>query len=244
MKSNEMIRLENVSKVYGIGEVEIKALDCVNLKISANEYVSLMGPSGSGKTTMLDVLTTMMKPTTGKVFIEGVETTKMTNSELASFRGKKIGFIFQTFNLLPKLTALENVMTPMWINGVARAEREPRARALLEEVGLGDRLNNRPNQLSGGQKQRVAIARALALDPNIIVADEPTGNLDSKSGVHVMEILKDLHKKEKRTIIVVTHDESIGKQAERRIFIKDGQVVGNKGDGNKVCQLSGTNKIK
>jgi putative ABC transport system ATP-binding protein len=238
MKSNEIIRLESVSKIYGIGEIEIKALDCVNLTISSNEYVSIMGPSGSGKTTLLDVLTTMMKPTYGKVFIDKTETTKMSNSELAAFRGKKIGFIFQTFNLLPKLTALENVMTPMWINDVPRAEREGRARKLLEDVGLGDRMQNRPNQLSGGQKQRVAIARALALDPSIIVADEPTGNLDSKSGIHVMEILKDLHQKEKRTIIVVTHDESIGKQAERRIFIKDGQVVGSKGDGKKVCQLT------
>jgi putative ABC transport system ATP-binding protein len=196
-----------------------------------------MGPSGSGKTTLLDVLTTMMKPTRGKVFIEGVETTKMSNSELAAFRGKKIGFIFQTFNLMPKLTALENVIEPMWINGTPRAEREPRARKLLEDVGLGDRLYNRPNQLSGGQKQRVAIARALAMNPSVIVADEPTGNLDSKSGVKVMEILKDLHEKEKRTIIVVTHDESVGKQAERRIFIRDGQIVGSKGDGNRVCQI-------
>lgn len=238
MKSGEVVRLQNVSKIYGMGEVEIKALDDVSLTICQNEYVSIMGPSGSGKTTMLDVLTTMMKPTKGEVFIEGVETTKMTNAELAAFRGKKIGFIFQTFNLLPKLTALENVITPMWINGIPRDEREGKARALLEEVGLGDRLYNRPNQLSGGQKQRVAIARALALDPKIIVADEPTGNLDSKSGLHVMEILKKLHDEEKRTVIIVTHDESVGKQAERRVLIRDGKVVGTKGDGKKVCQLS------
>jgi putative ABC transport system ATP-binding protein len=236
-KEKDVIRLEGVSKIYGLGDVQISALDCVNLTITENEYVSIMGPSGSGKTTLLDVLTTMMKPTRGKVFIEGVETTKMSNSELASFRGKKIGFIFQTFNLMPKLNALENVIEPMWINGVPRAEREPRARKLLEDVGLGDRMYNRPNQLSGGQKQRVAIARALAMNPNVIVADEPTGNLDSKSGIKVMEILKDLHEKEKRTIIVVTHDESVGKQAERRIFIRDGQIVGSKGDGNRVCQI-------
>ncbi|MFA6065126.1 MAG: ABC transporter ATP-binding protein [archaeon] len=236
-KAKDVIKLSGVSKIYGVGDIEIKALDCVNLTISENEYVSIMGPSGSGKTTLLDVLTTMMKPTSGSVYIEGVDTTKMSNSDLAAFRGKKIGFIFQTFNLLPKLTALENVIEPMWINGVPRAEREPRARELLEEVGLSDRLKNRPNQLSGGQKQRVAIARALALNPNIIVADEPTGNLDSKSGVHVMEILKDLHVKEKRTVIVVTHDESVGKQAERKILIRDGQIVGNKGDGKKICQI-------
>ncbi|MFA5931720.1 MAG: ABC transporter ATP-binding protein [archaeon] len=238
MAAKAVIKLESVSKLYGIGDIEIKALDCVNLTISENEYVSIMGPSGSGKTTLLDVLTTMMKPTYGKVFIDGVETTKMSNSELASFRGKKIGFIFQTFNLMPKLTALENVIEPMWINGIPREEREPKARALLESVGLTDRMGNRPNQLSGGQKQRVAIARALAMNPSIIVADEPTGNLDSKSGVKVMEILKNLHVKEKRTVIVVTHDESVGKQAERRILIRDGQIVGNKGDGKKICQLT------
>ena len=237
MAKKEVIKLVGVSKIYGMGDIEIKALDCVNLTINENEYVSIMGPSGSGKTTLLDTITTMMKPTSGKVFIEGVETTKMSNTELASFRGKKIGFIFQTFNLMPKLTALENVMEPLWINGVPRSEREPRARQLLESVGLTDRLQNRPNQLSGGQKQRVAIARALAMNPTVIVADEPTGNLDSKSGVKVMEILKDLHQKEKRTIIVVTHDESIGKQAERRILIRDGQIVGNKSDGKKVCQI-------
>ena len=237
MPKKEVIKLVGVSKIYGMGDIEIKALDCVNMTISENEYVSIMGPSGSGKTTLLDTITTMMKPTSGKVFIEGVETTKMSNTELASFRGKKIGFIFQTFNLMPKLTALENVMEPLWINGVPRAEREPRARQLLESVGLTDRLKNRPNQLSGGQKQRVAIARALAMNPSIIVADEPTGNLDSKSGVKVMEILKDLHQKEKRTVIVVTHDESIGKQAERRILIRDGQIVGSKSDGKKVCQI-------
>jgi putative ABC transport system ATP-binding protein len=236
MKQKDVIRLENVSKIYGMDEFEIKALDDVSISISNNEYVSIMGPSGSGKTTLLDVLTTMMKPTYGKVYIEGVETTKMSNSELTAFRGKKIGFIFQTFNLLPKLTALENVMTPMWINNVPRSERESRAKNLLEEVGLGNRMNNRPNQLSGGQKQRVAIARALALNPGIIVADEPTGNLDSKSGAHVMEILKNLHEKEKRTIVVVTHDESIGKQADRRIFIRDGKIV-NPTNQKKISQL-------
>ncbi len=236
-KGKKVISLKGVSKIYGLGDIQIKALDCIDLDIYENEYVSIMGPSGSGKTTLLDAITTMMKPTTGKIFIQGVETTKMTNSELASFRGKKIGFIFQTFNLMPKLTALENVIEPMWINGVPRIEREPRARKLLESVGLSDRMQNRPNQLSGGQKQRVAIARALAMNPSIIVADEPTGNLDSKSGVKVMEILNDLHKKEKRTIIVVTHDESVGKQAERKILIRDGQIVGSKGDGKKVCQI-------
>ena len=232
MVKGEVVRLENVAKIYELDGIDIPALNGVTFSICKGEYVSIMGPSGSGKTTLLDVMTTMMKPTSGKIFIEGKETTKMSNAELASFRGKKIGFIFQTFNLLPKLNALENVMAPMWINGVARSERKKRAIALLNQVELSDRMYNRPNQLSGGQKQRVAIARALALAPNIIVADEPTGNLDSKSGTLVMEILNNLHKKEGKTLIVVTHDASIGKKAQQQIIIKDGKIVSS---GSKVC---------
>jgi putative ABC transport system ATP-binding protein len=234
LEGGEIIRLENVSKIYGMQDEKIAALDNVNLTVCKGEYLSIMGPSGSGKTTLLDVLSTMMRPTSGEVFIEGVSTTKMTNSELAAFRGKKIGFIFQTFNLLPKLSALENVMTPLWINNYPHDKREERAKFLLEEVGLGDRMQNRPNQLSGGQKQRVAIARALALDPSIIVADEPTGNLDSKSGQIVMGILKKLHEEEKRTMILVTHDPSIGKKAERQVFMRDGKLAS---DEKKACQL-------
>ncbi|HPM86189.1 MAG: ABC transporter ATP-binding protein [Candidatus ainarchaeum sp.] len=237
MVKEGVIALRGVSKIYGVGEIEIKALDDIDLSICAGEYVSIMGPSGSGKTTLLDVITTMMKPTKGDVFIEGVNTTKMSNAELAAFRGKKIGFIFQTFNLLPKLTALENVMTPLWINNVPREEREGIAKKLLKEVGLENRMNNRPNQLSGGQKQRVAIARALAMDPKIIVADEPTGNLDSKSGKHVMDILHNLHKIHKVTVIIVTHDESIGKLANRRVLIRDGKIVNSKSDNKLVCQI-------
>ena len=225
MVKNEVVRLENVAKIYELDGIDIPALNGVSFSINKGEYVSIMGPSGSGKTTLLDVMTTMMKPTKGKVFIENKETTKMSNTDLASFRGNKIGFIFQTFNLLPKLNALENVMAPMWINGVPRGERKKRAITLLEQVELSDRMYNRPNQLSGGQKQRVAIARALALEPNIIVADEPTGNLDSKSGILVMEILNNLHKKEGKTLIVVTHDANIGKKAQKQIIIMDGKIV-------------------
>jgi len=232
MVKGEVVRLEDVKKIYELDGINIPALNGVSFSICKGEYVSIMGPSGSGKTTLLDVMTTMMKPTAGKIFIEGKETTKMSNAELASFRGKKIGFIFQTFNLLPKLNALENVMAPMWINGVPRDERKKRAIALLEQVELSDRMYNRPNQMSGGQKQRVAIARALALQPNIIVADEPTGNLDSKSGTLVMDILNNLHKKEGKTLIVVTHDASIGKKAQQQIIIKDGKIVSG---GAKVC---------
>ena len=235
MVKGEVVRLENVAKIYELDGIDIPALNGVSFEICKGEYVSIMGPSGSGKTTLLDVMTTMMKPTSGKVFIEGKETTTMSNNELASFRGKKIGFIFQTFNLLPKLNALENVMAPMWINGVPRSERKKRAIALLEQVELGDRMYNRPNQMSGGQKQRVAIARSLAMEPNIIVADEPTGNLDSVSGKLVMEILNNLHKKEGKTLIVVTHDASIGKKAQKQIIIKDGKIVS--GNTNVCKQL-------
>ena len=233
MVKGEVVRLDNVSKIYQLDGVKIPALDGVSFSICKGDYVSIMGPSGSGKTTLLDVMTTMMKPTDGKIFIEGKETTKMSNAELSSFRGKKIGFIFQTFNLLPKLNALENVIAPMWINGVPRGQRKERAKTLLTSVGLEDRMYNRPNQLSGGQKQRVSIARALALEPNIIVADEPTGNLDSKSGKIVMDILNDLHKKEGKTLIVVTHDESIGKKAQNQIILKDGKIISG---GAKVCR--------
>jgi len=233
VKTSELLRLDKVSKIYGMGEEKVVALDNVSLLVCRNEYLSIMGPSGSGKTTLLDILSTMMKPTSGDVFIEGVNTTKMSNSKLASFRGKKIGFIFQTFNLLPRLTALENVTTPMWINGVPRNERESRGKEILEKVGLGNRINHKPNELSGGQKQRVAIARALAMNPPLIVADEPTGNLDTTSGSIVMDILNKLHKEEKRTVILVTHDNSIGKKAEGHIFIKDGRVTTDK----KVCNF-------
>jgi putative ABC transport system ATP-binding protein len=228
MVKNEVVRLDKISKIYELDGIDIPALDGVSFEINKGDYVSIMGPSGSGKTTLLDVMTTMMRPSNGKVFIEGRETTKMSNAELASFRGKKIGFVFQTFNLLPKLNALENVMAPMWINGVPRSERKKRAMRLLEQVELSDRMYNRPNQMSGGQKQRVAIARALAMEPNIIVADEPTGNLDSKSGKLVMEILNDLHKKEGKTLIVVTHDASIGRKAQKQIILKDGKIVSGK----------------
>lgn len=232
-KSSEVLRLDKVSKIYGMGEEKVIALDNVDVLICRNEYTSIMGPSGSGKTTLLDVLSTMSRPTLGNVFIEGTNTTKMTNSELASFRGNTIGFVFQTFHLLPRLTALENVMTPMWINGVARLEREARAKALLEKVGLENRMGHKPGELSGGQKQRVAIARALAMNPPLIVADEPTGNLDTKSGEIVMDIIRKLHRDEKRTIILVTHDKNIGKQAQKHIYIKDGKVESDK----KVCKL-------
>ncbi|MFA5763652.1 MAG: ABC transporter ATP-binding protein [archaeon] len=234
MANNTAISLKDVYKIYNLGEVEVHALDGIDLDICKGDYVSIMGPSGSGKTTLLDVLSTMMKPTSGTILINGKDTTKMSNVELASFRGEQIGFIFQTFNLLPKLSALENVMVPMWINNYPREKRVARAKEVLTSVGLGDRMNNRPNQMSGGQRQRVAIARALALDPDVIVADEPTGNLDSKSGKLVMDFIDKLHTEKKKTVILVTHDESIGKMAKNQILLKDGKIISG---AKKTCQL-------
>lgn len=229
MTKHGIIVLENVSKHYQLGETTIKALDDVSLRICEHDFLTVMGPSGSGKTTLLDVLSTMMEPSTGKVIIEGMETNRLGNAELASFRGKKIGFIFQSFNLLPKLTAIENVMTPMWINRIPKEQRFRKAKNLLEEVGLGDRLYNRPNQLSGGQMQRVAIARSLAMDPTIIVADEPTGNLDSKSEDQIMQLLTKLNKEKGKTILLVTHELSIGKKSKKQLYLKDGRVWKTKG---------------
>ncbi|MBN1941455.1 MAG: ABC transporter ATP-binding protein [Candidatus Diapherotrites archaeon] len=224
MAKNEIIRLENVSKIYQLGDVQIKALDEINLGICKGEFIAVLGPSGSGKTTLLDVLSTMLQPTSGKVIIEGNATNEMDNERLSQFRGEKIGMIFQSFNLLPKLTALENVMVPMWVNKLSKSQRRKKAVALLEKVGLGDRLYNRPNQLSGGQMQRVAIARSLALDPTIIVADEPTGNLDSKSEDQIIDILCELNTKEGKTILLVTHEPEIGRRAPKQILMRDGKI--------------------
>ena len=206
-----------------MGEQLIAALKDVSLSIEKNEYVALMGPSGSGKTTLLDVITTMMKPTSGHVFIEGVDTTKMSNTELASFRGKKIGFIFQTFNLLPRYSALENVMLPLIYAGVGKTKREEIATSHLVNVGLEDRMEHKPNELSGGQRQRVAVARALVNTPSILLADEPTGNLDSKTSEEIMKLFAEIHS-HGNTIILVTHEEDIARHAYRIIKLKDGVV--------------------
>jgi putative ABC transport system ATP-binding protein len=229
MGKHGIIVLKNVSKHYQLGETTIKALDNVSLSICEHDFLTVMGPSGSGKTTLLDVLSTMMQPTSGSVFIEGIETNKMDNAQLSSFRGEKIGFIFQSFNLLPKLSAIENVMAPMWINRIPKEERFQRAKSLLEDVGLGERLYNKPNQLSGGQMQRVAIARSLAMDPTIIVADEPTGNLDSKSEDQIMELLAKLNRERGKTILLVTHEISIGKKSKKQLYLKDGKIWKSKG---------------
>lgn len=216
-----VVEMKNVSKEYHLGEVVVKALRGVSFSVEKGEFVSILGPSGSGKSTLLHLIGALDRPTKGKVYIEKKDISKLNDEELAVLRSMKIGFIFQAFNLVPRLTALENVMLPLWFAGIVHGEE--RAKDVLESVGLGHRLHNRPNQLSGGERQRVAIARALVNKPEIIVADEPTGNLDSKTGSEIIRLLKDIHDSG-NTIIVVTHDTSIAKIAERRIQIMDGKI--------------------
>ena len=227
-KKDVIIELNDVFKTYNMDHSEkavVHALNGVSLKIYGGEFVAIMGPSGSGKTTLLDVLSALLRPTKGRVFVKRQDVSGMADSELAIVRGKTIGFIFQSFNLIGNLTALENVMLPMWFRGVSIEEREKKAKELLTDVGLGDRIKHRPGELSGGQMQRVAIARALANDPDIIVADEPTGNLDSKSGKQVMQMIKELNEKKGKTVLMVTHDINIGKFAKRKLRLFDGKIV-------------------
>ena len=220
MKS--IICLKNVWKEYK--ETKTIALKNVNLKIKRGEFVSIVGPSGSGKSTLLHIMGLLDKPTKGKVFIDGIDSDKLSDEEAAKLRNEKIGFVFQFFYLFPTLTALENVMLPMMFSKKIR-EKEERARKLLKSMGLEKRLRHLPNQLSGGERQRVAIARALANNPEIILADEPTGNLDTRSGSQILKILKNLHKKEGKTVVLVTHDLKASEFAERRLFIRDGKII-------------------
>ena len=220
-----VIKLENVWKIYKIGDVEVKALQGLNLDVKKGEFVAIMGPSGSGKSTAVHMIGCLDVPTNGKVMLESHDISQLTESKLAQIRGRKIGFIFQQFNLIPTLTALENVMLPMIFQGIDEKERVNRAAKLLEMVELRDRINHKPTELSGGQQQRVAIARALANNPEVILADEPTGNLDSKTGAMVLDFLHKLHKDENKTIIMVTHDQNLSRIAERTEFLKDGKIV-------------------
>ncbi len=216
-----VIQLEAVAKVYQMGEVDVHALRGVDLSIHEGEFVSIMGPSGSGKSTMLHIVGCLDRPDSGRVFLEGADISRLTDSELARVRGKKIGFVFQFFNLYPTLNTLENVELPMMILNAGKDERRKKAKKLLESIGMGDRMYHLPSQLSGGQRQRVAIARALANDPAVILADEPTGNLDSKSGEAVLKIFKELNE-EGRTVVVVTHETSIAESAAKIVKMKDG----------------------
>ena len=220
-----VIELKDIEKEYDLGPVKLKVLDGIDLSIKKSEMVSIMGPSGSGKSTMLHMLGCLDRPTKGKVIIDGVDVSKLNDDELAKIRREKIGFIFQFFYLIPSLTALRNVELPMtFVNGSAK-DNEKKAKELLKMVGLEERMNHKPSQLSGGESQRVAIARALANDPQIILADEPTGNLDSKSGKEIMDILKNLNKQRKVTLIIVTHDPSIARITEKVINLKDGKII-------------------
>jgi len=223
-KTKNILNLENVSKIYQMDGVSVKALDNVTLTITEGDFVSIIGPSGSGKSTMMHIVGCLDTPTSGKVFLDGQEVSQMSERQLAQVRNKKIGFVFQQFNLLPRTSALENVSLPLLYNGTPSSQIPQKAAEVLGKVGLGERLGHHPNQLSGGQQQRVAIARALVTDPSIILADEPTGNLDSKSGVEIMDIFKRLHH-QGRTIILVTHDDEIADQAQRIIRLRDGKVI-------------------
>ncbi len=220
-----IIRLEDVWKVYKMGNVEVAALRGMNFKVKEGEFVAIMGPSGSGKSTAVNMVGSLDVPTRGKVFLENKDISKMNESKLAQLRGKKIGFIFQQFNLISTLTAKENIMLPMVFQGIPASKRRKRAEHLLKMMDLGDRMDHRPTELSGGQQQRVAIARSLANNPEVVIADEPTGNLDSKTGKSVIHLLKQLHKKEGKTIIMVTHDKYVANFAQRVEHLKDGIIL-------------------
>ena len=223
LNKNMLIEVENLTKVYKMGNVEVHALRGVSFSIEKQEFVSIMGPSGSGKSTLMDILGCLSKSTSGKYTLEGIEVSTMSDNQLAGVRNKKIGFVFQSFNLLPRTSALHNVELPMIYSGIGRRERRRRALAALEAVGLADRIHHKSNELSGGQIQRVAIARALVNEPSIIFADEPTGNLDTKSGEEVMVIFDRLNG-EGNSIIMVTHERYIAEHASRIIHLKDGII--------------------
>lgn len=220
-----LIQLTDLYKIYQMGTTEVRALDGVTLTIEQNEYLSIMGPSGSGKSTLMNLIGCLDTPTSGDFFMDGINVATMTDDELARIRNKKIGFVFQTFNLLPKSTSLRNVELPLIYNGEIRAgDRRAKALSAMDRVGLASRVNHKPNELSGGQRQRVAVARALVNDPAIILADEPTGNLDSKTGEEIMALFDELHR-QGNTIILVTHEEDIAAHAHRVIRLLDGKVA-------------------
>ncbi|MBK9246962.1 MAG: ABC transporter ATP-binding protein [Ignavibacteria bacterium] len=218
-----MINIEHIARVYEMGGEQVHALRDVSLNIYPNEYLAIMGPSGSGKSTLMNILGCLDTPSSGIYNFKGMDVKEMDDNDLAEIRNREIGFVFQTFNLLPRATALKNIELPLIYSGVSRSERRERAIKTLEEVGLGDRMQHKPNELSGGQRQRVAIARALVTKPSIILADEPTGNLDSKTGDEIMRLFQELWKRG-NTIIIVTHEEDIARHAHRILRVRDGKV--------------------
>ena len=233
----KIIELRNVWKTYQIGSQQINALKGLNFTALKGEFISIMGPSGSGKSTAMNLMGSLDVPTKGQVFLDNIDIATLSESDLATIRGKKIGFVFQQFNLIPTLTAKENVMLPMIFQGVSKDIRVKKAEEILNIVELKDRMNNKPTELSGGQQQRVAIARSLSNNPEVILADEPTGNLDSKTGMNVMSFFLKLHEEQGKTVIVVTHDERIAHHADRIEFLKDGEIIKHKKVREHIFEL-------
>jgi putative ABC transport system ATP-binding protein len=239
----EIISIHNIRKTYKIGDEIINSLKDVSLTIYKNEYVALMGPSGSGKSTLMNMLGCLDSPSEGEYILNKLSVSKMTDNQLAEVRNKEIGFVFQTFNLLPRASTLDNVALPLVYSGFSKMDRDKRAKEVLESVGLGNRLNHKPNELSGGQRQRVAVARALVNNPAIILADEPTGNLDSKTSIEIMGLFEEIHNKG-NTIILVTHEEDIAMHAHRIIRLKDGLVESDSKNQNVTTYKNRLDSIK
>jgi putative ABC transport system ATP-binding protein len=229
-----MIQIENLTKVYQMGESEVRALDGASFDIDKGEMVAIMGPSGSGKSTLMSIVGCLDVPSSGKYMLDGAAVENLDEAKLAEVRGHKIGFVFQQFNLLARTSALENVMLPLTYAGVSGKERQDRAMKALERVGLGERMYHAPNELSGGQQQRVAIARALVNEPAILLADEPTGALDSKTGVEIMELFQSLYKDHGQTVILVTHDAYVARHTNRIIKLSDGQIISDEVNKNPI----------
>ncbi|MBI3151277.1 MAG: ABC transporter ATP-binding protein [Chloroflexi bacterium] len=237
-----MIQTENLTKVYQMGENEVRALDGASFTIHKGEMVAIMGPSGSGKSTLMSIIGCLDAPSGGTYVLDGVAVENMDEVKLAEIRGQKIGFVFQQFNLLARTSALENVMLPLTYAGISGKDRQERAMKALDRVGLSDRTHHAPNELSGGQQQRVAIARALVNEPAILLADEPTGALDSKTGVEIMDLFQGLHKENGQTVIIVTHDAYVARHTERIIKLSDGQVVSDEVNRNPI--KAGTPRVE
>ena len=231
-----IIKIKDVWKIYQMGDTNVNALSGLNLNIYPGEFVAIQGPSGSGKSTAMNMIGCLDIPTKGHIHLNEKDISQLHESDLAQLRGKKIGFIFQQFNLINTLTALENVMLPMAFQNIPKEERQKTAEEILTFLGLGDRMDHRPTELSGGQQQRVAIARSLANDPDIILADEPTGNLDSKTGNYIMDFLIKLNKEKKKTIVMVTHDDHLGKYAQKVYFLKDGKIIKEEVNKNYISK--------